>query len=342
MRLKDIALKTGVSIKTVSRAINNHPDVSEETKERILRVAKECNYVPNLVARSFRQNRTHSIGYVVRHLNNQFFVEVGFALESRFKENGYSMLISFTGDSVEAEVASLKLLVSKRVDGIVLSSIGTTGKHIKELLDTQKIPIVLIDNKIEGLKLDGVFHDNINGSYLLIRHLIDHGHRNIACITGPTSESSSRERLKGYKKALRESGIAVSGELIKISNWQISGGVRATTEIIQNRSGKVSALFVANYLMALGAYKALRQHNLRVPEDIALVAFDNIEIAEHVEPAITTVNNVNDKIGELAFKLLHEKLDNNPNRKDVIEMVVDAELCIRESCGCKRKTVNDE
>ncbi len=336
MRLKDIALRSGVSIKTVSRAINNHPDVSEKTKKKILKIAEESNYVPNSIARGFRQNRTYSIGYIVRHLNNQFFVDVGFALESRFRQHGYSVLISFTGDSVEAEVASLKLLLSKRVDGIILSSIGTTGSYVKGLLDTEKTPIVLIDNKIEGLKLDGVFTDNVHGSYLLTKHLIEHGHRNIACINGPTSESSSRERLLGYKQALRESGISVKNGLIKVSNWQLSGGFRSATEVLEDRTNRVSAIFVTNYLMALGTYRALRRLALRVPQDIAVVCFEDIEILENIEPGITALHNVDRKIGEASFELLYEKIKEGSKRKGVTERVVEGELCIRESCGCRR------
>ncbi len=336
MRLKDIALKSGVSIKTVSRAINNHPDVSEKTKKRILKIAEESNYVPNSIARGFRQNRTYSVGYIVRHLNNQFFVNVGFALENRFRQHGYSVLISFTGDSLEAEVASLKLLLSKRVDGIILSPIGTTGSQIKGLLDTEKTPIVLIDNKIGGLKLDGVFTDNIRGSYLLTQHLIEHGHRNIACINGPTSESSSRERLLGYKQALRENGIPVKNSLIKVSNWQLSGGFTSATELLEDRANGVSAIFVMNYLMALGTYRALRRLKLRVPQDIAVVCFEDIEILANIEPGITALKNVDRQIGESAFELLYEKIEGGSKRKGITEKIVEGELCIRESCGCKK------
>jgi LacI family transcriptional regulator len=171
----------------------------------------------------------------------------------------------------------------------------------------------------------------------LTKHLIEHGHKNIACITGPTSESSSRERLEGYKKSLIENGLTINNDLVKISNWQISGGFESTIEIVKNNLNKVSAIFYANALMALGAYRALRQCNLRVPEDIALVSFDNLEIAENVAPAITTLDEVNDKIGELAFEILYEKVLNKSKRENILETVVEAELCIRESCGCKKK-----
>jgi LacI family transcriptional regulator len=337
MRLKDIALKTGVSIKTVSRVIHNQPEVSDETRAKILKVVEEYPYLPNLVARGLKEKKTYSIGYVICQINNPFFIEVVLTVERIFKESGYGILISFTGPSIEDEINSLKLLISKRVDGLILASFGKTASFLKKIINDEKIPIVLIDNKVKGVKSDGVFLDNINGAHLLTKHLIEHGHKNIAFITGPTYESSSRERLQGYKKALYEHDIKVNKDLIKISNWEISGGFNSTIELMKIFSKNLSAIFLANTLMALGSLTALKKLNLKVPEDVALVSFDNLDISGVVDPPLTTLNKAADKVGKLAAELLNNKLQShNAEYKNIRELIIKQELCIRKSCGCNK------
>ena len=207
IRLKDIANKTGFSIKTVSRAINDHPDINKNTKKRIVDVAEELSYYPNMVAKSLRTRKTYTIGYIVPDITSEFFGKIGRIIDRVLRKYGYNILMSFTEESGEEEINSLKVLLSKRVDGIILSTVGTTGDFLKEIIHNYKVPVVVIDNKVEGLRTNLVLHDNINGSYLLTKHLIEHGHKNIACITGLLNETSGNERLKGYKKALNEYNI---------------------------------------------------------------------------------------------------------------------------------------
>jgi len=332
--LKDIASKTGFSVKTVSRAINDHPDINEETRKKILAVAKKCNYYPNLLARGLRKNRTCAIGYAVPEVTNQFFTEVVLGVEEVFKKCGYSILISFTGDCPEDEVASLKLLISRRVDGIILGTAGKNGAFLKEVIERYEIPIVLIDNKVRGLKADIVLHDNVKGAYLLVKHLIMHGHKNIACITGPLNQTAGKERLDGYKKALSEFGIRINNNLIKIANWRIIDGFNFANELIESHiQKKPTAIFVSNAVMALGVLKALRKRGLKVPEDIALVSFDNLDFTEAVEPPLTTLSKLEKKIGYTAAELLFNRIKEKGSG-EVQEVYLEPELCIRQSCGC--------
>ena len=159
--LKGIAEKTGFSIKTVSRAINNHPDVNAKTREKILSVAREYAYSPNLVAKSLRTQKAFTIGYIVPDIANEFFGKVGIVIEKEFRKYGYSLLISFTEESEENEINSLKLLLAKRVDGIVLATVGTTGKFLEEVIYRQHVPVVVIDNRDVGIKTNLVLHDNV-------------------------------------------------------------------------------------------------------------------------------------------------------------------------------------
>lgn len=334
INLKGIAEKTGFSIKTVSRAINNHPDVNAKTREKILAVAREYAYSPNLVAKSLRTQKAFTIGYIVPDIANEFFGKVGIVIEKEFRKYGYSLLISFTEESEEKEINSLKLLLAKRVDGIVLATVGTTGEFLEEVIYRQHVPVVVIDNRDVGIKTNLVLHDNVDGAYRLTKHLLEHGHRRIACITGPLAETSGKERLVGYKKALVEYNVQIDKDLIKISNWRVDGGYDATCELMEDRDSRPSAFFIGNSIMALGVYKALKKLELRVPDDVALVSFDNFEFTEVVDPPLTTLDNVEEEIGKIASELLLEKIKDR-DTNNVKEHLVKARLCIRKSCGCK-------
>ncbi len=333
VNLKDIARETGYSIKTVSRAINDHPDVNENTRQKILSVAQEYSYYPNLLAKSLRLKKTFTIGYIVPDITNEFYGRVGIVIEKEFRRYGYSLLVSFTEESKENEINSLKLLLAKRVDGIILATVGTTGDFLQEIINRHHIPVVVIDNKAEGIKTNTVLHDNIDGAYVLTKHLLEHGHRKIACVTGPLAETSGKERLEGYKKALMEYGIAIEVQFIKVSNWRVHGGFDATMELMQDMSQKPSAVFYANSQMALGAYKAFKKNNIRIPEDVAVVSFDNLDFTDAIEPPLTTLDSVEEKIGLLASEMLREIILNKDEDR-IRERLVKAGLCIRKSCGC--------
>jgi len=334
INLKDIAKKTGFSIKTVSRAINNHPDVNEKTREKILSVARECSYYPNLVAKSLRTKKAFTIGYIVPDITSEFFGKVGIVIEKEFRKHGYSLLVSFTGEFEENEINSLKLLLANRVDGIVLATVGTTGDFLKEVIYRYHVPVIVIDNREEGIKTNLVIHDNIGGAYLLTKHLLEHGHRHIGCITGPLIETSGKERLVGYEKALKEYNVPTDNHLIKISNWRVDGGYDSAFELMKNDDQQPSAIFIGNSLMALGVYKALKRMALKIPDDVALVSFDNFEFTEAIDPPLTTLDKVEEEIGRIAADLLLEKIrDRDIN--NVSTHLVKARLCIRKSCGCK-------
>jgi LacI family transcriptional regulator len=331
--LKDIAAKTGFSIKTVSRALNDHPDVKKETRARILTVAKKYSYYPNLVAKSLRTRQAFTIGYVVPDITNEFYGKVGIAIEREAKKHRYGLLVSFTEESSENEIDSLKLLLAKRVDGIILATVGTTGEFIREILRNYPTPIVVIDNRAEGVKTNLVLHDNVDGACLLTKHLIGHGHKAIACITGPLTETSGKERLLGYKKALEESGIPIDEAMIRTSNWRVDGGYETACELMAVKPRRPSAVFVGNSIMALGVYKALRKMCLRIPDDVALASFDSLEFTDAVDPPLTTLERVESRIGELAARILFERIQ----ARDTVTMsehFVKASICVRRSCGC--------
>lgn len=334
--LKDIAKESGVSIKTVSRALNDYPDINRKTKARILEIAKKRDYSPNLLAKSLRDNKSYTIGYIISDTMNEFFWDVAYAIESEFKKYKYGILTSFSNNNPSVELEALKLLISRQVDGIILASIGSNCEFIREIIEKLNIPVVVIDNKVKGLKCNVVLHDNINGAYLLTKHLIEHGHKEIACISGPQNETSGKRRIEGYIKALQEFNLKTHDDFLKISDWTISGGYQAALQLFKAKQKKPAAVFICNSVMALGSLKALRELDLKVPQDVALVSFDSLNFIEATNPALTTLERSDYKIGEAAAKLLYENiLDRDNSKKEVKEIYIETGLSIRESCGCK-------
>jgi len=242
----------------------------------------------------------------------------------------------FTKGQWKNEIQSLKILLSKRVDGIILATVGSTEKYIKKLLYDFKIPIVVIDNKINVQGLYFVLHNNIDGAYDLTKHLIEHGHRKIACITGPLNETSGSERLEGYKKAISEQGIKINERYIRISNWEEDGGFNATIDLIKNNNEKPTAIFTANSVMAIGVYKAIKNLGLVIPEDMAVVSFDDFDFVEILDPPLTTLGQVENEIGLKAVEILLGEINKDLDiTKIAKEYRFGGELKIRKSCGCE-------
>ena len=334
-RLKDIAKESGYSIKTVSRALNDHPDISAETKRKILKIANKYSYHPNLLAKGLRTRKTYTIGYIIPDINNEFFAKVGIVIENEVRKYGYNILISFTRGESKHEIESLKLILSKRVDGVVLATVGETEKYIEKILDSYKIPIVVIDNKTDVSGLYFVLHDNVKGAYILTKHLIEHGHRSIACITGPLKETSGSERLDGFLKAMKESGIEVNDSFVKNTSWDVEGGFKATFDLFNNAKLFPTAIFSANSVISIGIYKALKKLGMKIPIDVAIVSFDNFDFVEILDPPLTTLGSVEADIGKKVVEVLLGEINESPIDNGIKEYRFGSEIILRKSCGCK-------
>jgi len=331
--LKDIAKEAGFSIKTISRVVNKHPDVSKKTRERIEKLIAKYGYTPDPLARGLRRNISNVVGYIVPDIVNEYFGAIAIEIEKVFKKYDYTVLLGFSDGDAEEEKNVIKLLISRRVAGIILASAGENIDIVEDIIKNLKIPLVIIDNKVKELKTNFVLHDNINGAYKLTHHLIEHGYKDIACVTGPLNETSGKKRLEGFKKALKESGIEINNELIKISDWKISGGYDSTLELFQKSRIKPRAIFLANSIMALGSLKALKELKLKVPEDLALVSFDNLSFTEATDPPLTTLQKASKRIGMKASEILYERIKSG-NLEKIDEIYISSDLCIRQSCGC--------
>lgn len=344
--LEDVARKAGVSARTVSRVINGEPWVNEVTREKVLRVIEELGYRPNSLARGLKKAKNNVVGYVLPDMSSQFFGSIGRVIEKILRKAGYSLIVSSTDNKPSLEAEALHLLIDQRVSGIILASLGHLSDSAKSFLQALQIPIVVIDNEVEGLRSDVVLHDNLRGSYLLTRHLIEHGHTRIAFIGGPLNQTSGALRLAGYRMALEEVGISYDDGLVKIGDWQTSSGYELTLELINTAS--FTALFSANFDMALGVLKAFQRKSISIPEEIALVAFDGLGLAQFTNPPLTTLKDVERKIGIIAARLLLGRIENPDRFRKELKVVVPVELCVRRSCGCylygsnKDKTTNNK
>jgi DNA-binding LacI/PurR family transcriptional regulator len=307
LRLKDIAAETGYSIKTVSRAIHDHPDVKRETRERIMEVVRKHAFTPQWAAQSLRIRRTHTIGFAVPNLTNGFFGQIAMTIDAHFRQAHIGTLICFTAKNYQNELESLGSLLSKNVDGIIFAPSGCGGGYFQDLPQLREKPLVLIDNRCEGVDGWYVLHDNCYGMKLLADHLLERGNRCIAFIGGPLQESSAAERLEGYRQALRARGLEPEEELVRVADWdQVNGGYEATMDLLAKQRGRVDAVLYGNSQLLLGGYKAIHGLGLRMPADLAVAGFDPPYVIDSLVPRPTTLGKVEEEIGLTAARLLQE------------------------------------
>jgi LacI family transcriptional regulator len=327
--IKDLAKYVGVSTATVSHVINNTRFVSEELRQKVLKAIEELNYHPNGIARSLVKRRTHSIGIIITDIINPFYTAIVRGVEDVAHQRGYNVILCNSDEDPGKETIYIQVLLEKRIDGLIISTAFRDGVH--PLLPKLKtIPLVSIVRKTEGLVGDTVAGDNVGGSYKAVQHLIESGHRRIGMISGPAGFSSGFERLEGYRKALDEYGIPVDPNLVKYGDFKRESGFQLTREMLQGRDPP-SAIFVANNQMALGALRALNELKIRIPEDLSLICFDNIEWYSFLNPPITTVEHSPYVMGSTAGEMLLQRIAGKRKRPKTV--IIQSNLSIRGSTG---------
>ena len=323
--LKQIAEVVGVSVNTVSRAINNKPDVSKETRQRVLEAAKRLGYVPNRSALSLRRQKSHIVGVIIEDNANPFWAEVLRGIESAAKSHGYHVILVNTSREYQNEVEGIQMLLERRVDGLLIAPNQERYDDIYELMEMEDFPFVIMGRHIkefEKLGIPMIYSDEIKGGYMATRYLIERGCKKIAFIGAQPYNTASIERCKGYKKALREAGIKVERTLIKTGGIEIEGGYNSIMSLIKRGKG-FDGVFAYNDLMAFGVLKALREVGLKVPRDVRVIGYDDIPYASIVTPPLPTIRIRKREMGEKAFKILINK-----ERK---QEVLDIELVARET-----------
>lgn len=333
MNIKDIARLAGVGVSTVSRVINDHPDVKDETREKILKIIKESNYIPNNSARILKKNNTNNIGVLVKGVFNPFFAEMINIIGNRINEAGYTMILQQNDYATEDDVDNLIAFVKeKRLQGIIC--LGGNFLNINdESFQFLDIPVVLSSvntlSKESKSKFSSIGIDNVLAAKASIQYLIDKGHRNIGILLGEKNDVGiSGLRLEGYKKALEENNIPYSEENVFIGDYDYSGAYRVTKEIINNRKD-ITAIFSISDIMAVGAAKSVIDQGLQVGEDISIMGFDGMDISKYYNPGITTVKQPKKNMANNSIDLLLALLAKKEEHKHII---FETKIIERESC----------
>lgn len=326
-KMRDVAEHAGVSVSTVSHVINETRHVSTDTRQRVLGAMNTLNYQPNRLARSLRVKKTQTIGMIVPDSSNPFFSEIARHIEDYCFEQGYSVILCNSDGDLDKELFYANVLVEKQVDGILFVAVGLSEDNILKL-NSQSIPIMLVDRHIPNLALDSVLADNRRGGWLATQHLIERGHTRIGCITGFSELTPSSERVIGYHEALEEHGISIDESLILQGDFHFKSGYDRTQEML-NMKRAPTAIFCCNDLMAIGAMRAAVERGLSIPTDLAVVGFDDIPIAQFVNPPLTSVKQPLKKLGRLSSQLLIERIQ----QKDVnvAQHMLEVDLAVRQS-----------
>ena len=328
--LADIARALGVSKMTVSRAINNHPEISPETRGRILEAAQRMNYRPNQYARALTTNRSFLLGVVVPDLMHSYFAEICSGIEAVAKPVGYQNLICSTGENSANEQIEIEALLP-RTDGLVLASAASpedTKFYRRTIREGAKL--VLIDRQLEGLRCPTVTTDDVKVGLLATEHLINLGHRRIGHLKG-TVASTAALRFEGYQKALARHRLPFDASLVRECGFSETDGYQAMSGWLKEGSSP-AAIFAANDPAAIGAMSAIAEAGLRIPQDIALVGGGNIHYGDMLKVPLTTVAWSTREMGQAAARLLIDLVEGKKRGKEQ-HVIVAPELVVRESCG---------
>ena len=327
VRMEDVAKKAGVSTATVSHVINETRFVAQNTKNKVLDAMKELDYHPNSAARLLRSNESKIIGFLVPDISNSFFTRIAREIEMILSEKGYNLIVSNTDEKVEKEREQLGVYKSQLIDGLIMAPSANDHSYLEE--NSRDYPIVFIDRKPEGFnKGDCVLVDNEEGSYKAVEYLIKAGHSKIGIITGLPGLTTSNERLYGYKKALTENNIKVNDKFIKIGDSKFNSGYQLTKELITKTD--ITALFVTNNLMTVGAMNYLKEKQIKIPQEIAIIGYDNYKWATITDPPLSVVKQPIDEMGIKAAELILSRI--NDKEQEFNDFRLENELIIRSSC----------
>lgn len=299
--IADVAARAGVSTATVSRVLAGLGGAGSETQERILVAAAELGYRPSGIARSLKRRTTRTFGLIVTDIENPFFPQLVRAVEDAARDDGYALLLCNAADDPDREGAYLDLLAERRVDGVVIAA-SSLGLHHREWLAAAPLPVVLVNCTAAGVELPSIASDNVEGGRIAARHLLDLGHRRIGVLTAPPRNVDAPDRLAGVREALAAAGAGAGAPVI-MADAGVQGGERAMRELLEVAPG-TTGVVAYNDLMAIGAMRAVRAAGLRVPGDVSVVGFDDVDLAAYVDPPLTTVAQSTAAMGRWAVEQL--------------------------------------
>jgi LacI family transcriptional regulator len=327
--IREVADKAGVSLTTVSHVINNTRFVAEETRQRVLTAMQELHYRPNALARSLRRGKTNTLGLILPDSANPFFAEVAHSIEDAAFQLGYSVILCNTEGDSKKEFFYVDVLSKKQVDGIIFMASGDQADSL-DFIISQNLPVVVVDRDLPNVVADAVLTNNCQGGYQATHHLLDLGHRRIAIIAGPSNLTPSAERVTGYREALKDYGITPDERLVLRGDYHPESGFQSATFLF-NLPEPPTAIFACNDLMALGVLRAAATFGRRVPQDLSVVGFDNIELSNYSHPPLTSVTQRKDEIGFQAATILVRRIVDKTSPP--ARLILPTELVVRLSTG---------
>lgn len=335
--LADVAKSLGVSKTLVSLVLNGKGDekgINKDTQQRVRDKVKELNYKPNQFARGLRVGKSNTIGLVVADISNSFYAKMCRSIEDHCTEHGYNLMICSSDENPEKESELIGMLIDRQVDGLIISTTQKNNSDIK-LLKKNDFPFVLIDRNVESIDTNYVVVDNVEGAKQVVNHLLKLGNERIGHLTiTPAHISTIKERVEGYKQALRDNNISVNNKLIReVSFDNLKADVEKQLKELLAPPHKVTSLFVANNNIAVACLECLNEMGLRIPQDIALVSFDDIEAFNLCYPPITAIAQPIEEMGKNAVNIILSALkEENPPKKSK-QLSLKTDLIIRKSCG---------
>lgn len=329
--MNDVARIAGVAKSTVSRALNDSPRIREQTKDRIKAIVRELNYEPNYIARSLTKRKTHTIGVILEDILNPFFTEVAKGIETVLKKHGYAMLLTSSGYIYEDEVELTRTLLRSKVDGVLITPVHSNSLSI-DLLKMRKIPFFIMNGKSEDKEVSWVDSDNLEGGYLATQYLLKLGHRRFMNLHS-TSLQGSRDRFAGFKRAIEEKSLRLSDQILLGDATSRKEGYELVSGFLREHGAKElpSAIMAVNDAVAIGAMESLLEHDVRIPEEVSIIGYDDIYIAGFIRVPLTTVHQSKFRMGEIAASGLIEMI-NRREESSGHHFLIRPRLIVRESC----------
>lgn len=329
IRLVDVASRAGVSTATVSRVLADHPHVRAEVRLRVQTAIDELGYQPSRVARSLRGQTAAIIGVVISDIQNPFFTHLVRAVEDGAYARKQAIFLCNTDEDVEKEQLYLRLMMAEKVAGVVVCPASERGETLQPLLDAG-VPVVTVDRRVYGVEVDSVLVDNARATATIIRHVIEDGHRRIAAILPSLTNTTGRQRHEGYLAAMRAARLPIEADLVRSGQPREVTGYRLTEEIL-DLAEPPTAIFTGNNMLTVGAIRCLQERGLRIPDDIALVGFDDLDWMSIVHPRLTVIAQPTYELGRTAIRMLHQRIEDRG--LPVRHLVLPPQLLIRQSCA---------
>jgi LacI family transcriptional regulator len=327
--MKDIAKQAGVSVVTVSRALNDKPDINKTTKQSIIQIAHDLDYAPHDLARSLITRKTMTIGIIIPNNDDPFYAKIVEGISNESRERGYSVILCSSHGKADVELQLFRLLRAKRVDGMLIYPAQEDDRYIDELRNIS-IPFVFLNRHTDALQSDHVINDNIHGTFSAVSELINRGYRQITYVCAKPMASSGEERIEGCRKAIRQHGLPPECLTILTCEETIQSCYNLVKGTVRDRTHQMDALFLWDDKLAIGAIKALLEEGKRIPKDVAVVGYDDIEIAEYMYPSLTTVRQPTYQIGQTATRILLDKLESN-EELELQQVILKPELIVRDT-----------